>query len=106
MCTYRRVTLAYPDGRTLRMIVEEDPERPLRCSVCRMSEATFRAKTMTPHDDLGHQEIYHGAKVTRGRRLSAAQAAKARLALGDSVTAQDAFQVSLPGVLVDMERQP
>ena len=104
MCSYRRVTVRWPDGRELRLVVTEDPERPLHCSTCGMSEATFRAKTLTPHDDLGHQELYYQAKVTRGRRLPAEQAAKLRQKLLPPPPAADTFQTSLPGVLVDPGR--
>ena len=106
MCTYRRMTVRWPDGRELQLVVTEDPERPMHCSSCGMSEATFRAKTLTPHDDLGHQELYFSAKVTRGRRLSAAQAAKLRQRLPPPEPAASPFQVSLPGVLVDPGRHP
>ena len=106
VCTYRRVTLEYPDGRTVRLLLKEDPETLVYCSACRMAEATFRAKTITPHDDLGHQELYCMAKVTRGRRLSARQVAKLQEKVYPPEPAADTFQESLPGVLVDTGNHP
>lgn len=106
VCTYRRVTIEWPDGRTLRLLLEEDPERPLYCAACRMSEATFRKCEIVPHDDLGHQELYYQAKVARGRRLSATQAAKLRQQFPPPAAAASPFQTSPPGVLVDRESHP
>ncbi len=106
MCTYRRVTIKWPDGRELQLVVTEDAERPMHCSTCGMSEATFRAKKMAPHDDLGHQELYYQAKVTRGRRLSETQAAKLRQKFLPPPPAASPFQESLPDVLVDIGRHP
>lgn len=106
VCSYRRVTLEWPDGRTLRLLVEEDPERSPYCSACRMSEATFRKREFAPHDDIKHQELYCQAKVTRGRRLSAAQAAKVRAVLDLPGRDQGAVQEPLFGVLAEPERHP
>ncbi len=106
VCIYRRVTVKYPDGRTFRLLLKEDPEKPMYCSTCRMAEATFRAKTMTPHDDLGHQEIYYQAKVTRGRRLSARQVSKLQQVITPPEPAAVTLQESFSGVPVDAGRRP
>ena len=58
MCTLRRVTVKWPDGRSIKLIVEEGGDRPKRCNSCQMSEAMFRQRDLVPHDDLAHQVLY------------------------------------------------
>ncbi|KKL61766.1 hypothetical protein LCGC14_2192020 [marine sediment metagenome] len=101
MCRYRRVTVKWPDGREGVVLLREDPEKPRRCDPCGLSEAAFRTRDMVPHDTLEHLELYHGAKVTRGRRLSEAQAEKA-LGVTPGYLAREEFKAyAMPGVLVD-----
>jgi len=105
MCSYRRVKVRWPDGRELVTVVREDPDKPVYCDPCQMSLATFRARDLLPHDNLGHLEVYGGAKVTRGRRLSAAQAAHFGAREYEPRPGKKPWQPSMPGVLVDAETQ-
>lgn len=100
MCTFRRVKVTWPSGREVVMVVKEDPDTPAYCGPCRMSEATFRSREIAPHDTLGHLELYQGAKVTRGRRLSAAQAARYGGVEHEPLPQKEPWQPSMPGVLV------
>lgn len=102
MCTLRRVTVKWPDGRSIKLIVEENGDRPRRCNVCQMSEATFRQRSMVPHDDLEHQALYHGATVSRGRRLSPEQAAAIRKVQAHEDPERRPYQISLSFVLWDL----
>lgn len=102
MCTFRRVKVSWPDGRTIKLVVEEDGARPKRCNICQMSEATFRKRDLVPHDDLEHQVLYHDATVSRGRRLSPEQAATIRKVQAQEDPERSPYQISLPGVLVDV----
>lgn len=106
MCTFRRVTVKWPDGRSIKLIVEEDGSRPKRCNVCQMSEATFRQRDLVPHDDLEHQVLYHNATVSRGRRLSPEQAAVIRKVQAPEDPERTPYQISLAGVLVDVGADP
>ena len=101
MCRLRRVTVKWPDGRSIKLIVEEDGDRPKRCNSCQMSEATFRQRGIAPHDDLEHQVLYHDATVSRGRRLSPEQADAIRKAQTAEDPAGKARQPAFPGLLVD-----
>ena len=101
MCTYRRVKVTWPDGRTAALLIREDPEEQRYCDPCRMSEATFRSREMAPHDTLGHLEIYHQVKVVRGRRLSERQAARALGVEPGRFQRQEFKAYAMPGVLVD-----
>ncbi len=102
MCTFRRVKVTWPDGRSIKLIVEENGTGAKSCSVCDLSEAGFRRRYLVPHDDLGHQELYHGAKVSRGRRLSPEQAAAIRRVQAAEDPEGKPWQPSMPGVLVDV----
>lgn len=102
MCTFRRVKVTWPSGRELVTIVKEDPDVPVYCGPCRMAEATFRSRRLPPHDTLGHLELYQGAKVTRGRRLSAAQAARFGGVEYEPLPYKEPWQAAFPGVLVDV----
>ena len=106
MCTLRRVKVTWPDGRSMKLIIEENGDRPKRCNVCQMAEATFRQRSLVPHDDLGHQVLYHDATVSRGRRLSPDQADAIRKVRVQEDPERSPFQTSLPGVLVDPEAAP
>ncbi len=101
MCTFRRVKVTWPGGRELVVIVKEDPDAPAYCGPCQMSEATFRSHHLPPHAPLGPLALYHGAKVPRGRRLSAAQAARFGGVEYAPLPQKEPWQVSMPGVLVD-----
>ena len=70
MCSYRRVDVHYPDGRTMPLVVNEDRDNGHRCESCGLDAAGFSRRQLPPHDTLQHQELYFGATVTRGRRLS------------------------------------
>lgn len=102
MCTFRRVTVSWPDGRVVKLVVEENGAGPKRCNACGLSEGGFRQRTLVPHDDLGHQELYHDAKVSRGRRLSPEQAARIRRVQAQEDPEGSPFQTSMLGVLVDV----
>ena len=101
MCTFRRVTVKWPGGRSIKLIVEEDGARPKRCNACQMSEGTFRQRVMVPHDDLEHQVLYHDATVSRGRRLSPDQAAAIRKVKAAEDPAGQPWQPAFPGLLAD-----
>lgn len=102
MCTFRRVKVTWPDGRSIKLLVEENRAGPKRCNVCQMSEATFRQRDLVPHDDLEHQVLYHDATVSRGRRLTPEQAAAIRKVRVQEDPEKTPWQPAMPGVLVDV----
>ncbi|KKN36997.1 hypothetical protein LCGC14_0768080 [marine sediment metagenome] len=106
MCTFRRVKVTWPDGRSIKLIVEEDGARPKRCNSCQMSEATFRQRDMVPHDDLEHQVLYHGATVSRGRRLPPEQAAAIRKEAVQEDPEGKPWQPAFRGLLVELGPAP
>ncbi len=73
MCDFRYVTVTYPDGRVAKLIEKIVDDGKLGCVICGARYATFKRRVIAPHDDLGHLELYQGAKAKRGRRLSAAE---------------------------------
>ena len=79
MCDFRYVTVTYPDGRTTKLIAAVLEDGEAGCGVCGFSYSTFKTRKLLPHDDLEHLELYQGAKVKRGRRLSAAEIERRRL---------------------------
>lgn len=106
MCTFRRVKVTWPDGRSIKLIVEENGDRPKRCTVCQMSEATFRRRDLVPHDDLEHQVLYHGATVSRGRRLPPEQAAAIRKVPVQEDPEGKPWQPAMRGLLVELGPAP
>jgi len=73
MCDLRYVTVTYPDGRRIKLIERVLEDGEAGCGVCGFSYSTFKTWKLPPHDDLEHLELYQGAKVKRGRRLSQAE---------------------------------
>ena len=73
MCEYRYVTVTYPDGRVVKLIERVLDDGKVGCAICGFGYGTFKRRVIAPHDDLGHLELYQGASVKRGRRLSAAE---------------------------------
>jgi hypothetical protein len=67
-----------------------------------MSEATFRRRDMVPHDDLGHQVLYHDAKVSRGRRLTPEQAATIPQVAVQEDPEGRPWQPAMRGLLVEL----
>ena len=102
MCTFRRVTVTWPDGRKVKLVVEENGPGGKSCSVCDLSEAGFRRRSLDPHNDLGHQVLYYGATVSRGRRLPPEQAAAIRKVQVQEDPEGKPWQPAMPGVLVDV----
>lgn len=102
MCTFRRVTVTWPDGRTARVLLREGAGEPVYCNPCGLSVAGFRRRGLAPHDDLEHLELYYGAKVKRGRRLSVAQAARYAADVKGGPWKALEYQPSMLGVLVDV----
>jgi len=79
MCSYRRVDVHYPDGRTMPLVVNEDRDNGHRCESCGLDAAGFSRRQLPPHDTVQHQELYFGATVTRGRRLSQREVERLKL---------------------------
>lgn len=104
MCSYRRVDVQYPDGRQLRLVVNESRDNGYDCESCGLDLAAFKRRQLPPHDTIQHQVLYFGATVKRGRRLSAHEIERLYPALKKCDGTPVAAPVPLPGLLVDTAR--
>ena len=104
MCSYRRVDVRYPDGREIRLIVNEDRDNGYDCESCGLDVAAFTRCHLPPHDTIQHQVLYFGATVKRGRRLSPGEIKRLHPALKKRDGAPAPAPVPLPGFLVDTRR--
>lgn len=73
MCSFRYVTVTYPNGLVVKVIERIAEHGKVGCSMCGFGYTTLKKRGLPPHDGLGHLELYQGASVKRGRRLSAAE---------------------------------
>lgn len=96
MCSYRRVVVTYPGGRVMRLIVAEDRDNGHRCESCGLDAVGFARRHLPPHDTLQHQELYFGATVKRGRRLSAGEVDRLGLAPRPQPELVEDKQLSFP----------